>query len=195
MLLNSQLFEAIKKSRENVIIENNKMDVVLANMADGTATIAGYVETMESGEGVSMQQKQQLAGIRLIAGAMSAAITNLLGICRGGNVLQAETASVFDMNDLVRSVLQELEPEARSKGVSLRGLEPEATLRVKADSDLIRNVLKSLLNNAIRVSSGSDTVRVVAHPSGASSGVEKAYEISVEDGKGAHRETIHLHAA
>jgi|GEM_PF-2427930 len=40
VLLNSQLFEAIKKSRESIISEKNKMDIVLRNMADGVVTIA-----------------------------------------------------------------------------------------------------------------------------------------------------------
>ncbi len=39
VLLNSQLFEAIKKSREKIITEKNKMDIVLGNMADGVVTI------------------------------------------------------------------------------------------------------------------------------------------------------------
>jgi PAS domain S-box-containing protein len=42
VLLNSQLFEAIKKSREKIITEKNKMDIVLGNMADGVVTIDNH---------------------------------------------------------------------------------------------------------------------------------------------------------
>lgn len=40
VLLNSQLFEAIKKSREKIITEKSKMDIVLDNMADGVVDVA-----------------------------------------------------------------------------------------------------------------------------------------------------------
>ncbi len=39
VLLNSQLFESIKKSREKTITEKNKMDIILGNMTDGVVTI------------------------------------------------------------------------------------------------------------------------------------------------------------
>lgn len=39
VLLNSQLFESVKKSREDIITEKNKMDIVLGTMADGVVTM------------------------------------------------------------------------------------------------------------------------------------------------------------
>ncbi|OGW30121.1 MAG: hypothetical protein A2X56_00415 [Nitrospirae bacterium GWC2_57_13] len=39
VLLNAQLFESIKKSREKIITEKNKMDIVLSTMADGVVTM------------------------------------------------------------------------------------------------------------------------------------------------------------
>ncbi len=39
VLLNAQLFESIKKSRDKIITEKNKMDIVLSTMADGVVTM------------------------------------------------------------------------------------------------------------------------------------------------------------
>ena len=318
VLLNAQLFEAVKKSRESVILENNKMDIVLANMTDGVATIdtngksqyvndamaemlgmtkeeiigrpcaevfamdlcssgcplnapeadrdaqkcfeaslpckkgdvlpvyisfgpihdsagkirgwvkivrsrdavkgierltdsrAGAfayslsgpltdlisaVELMEGDVDATASQKRYLARMRTALDAMSSAMSTVLEAGRAQGDQTLETASVINMNDLVRSVLQEMEPAARSKGVSLRGLDTEGAIKVRAESELIKKVLKTLLNNAIRTSLDSDTVSVVAHRAGASSDSARTYEISVEVGKGTHRESIHLHAA
>lgn len=39
VMLNSQLFESVRRSRERIITEKNKMDIVLGAMADGVVTI------------------------------------------------------------------------------------------------------------------------------------------------------------
>jgi PAS domain S-box-containing protein len=285
VLLNSQLFEAIKKSREKIIIEKNKMDIVLGNMADGVVTIdtnckITYINeamlkmvgirdeqavgkpcheiftmdrckadcpvrgasmvptkqeffeaTIENEKHESMSVYVSLAPIqdsegkldgwvkvirnidkikeldklkdsffhalahdlraplssimgfteilsredippdkrkgylRIMensASEMNTIIDNLLDVYRSKNAGLVVRDHEVNMQELVQSTVQEMEGMARTKGVSLHGLEAHGAFTVRADEDLIRRVLSNLLSNAIKNTPGGGSVRVWA---------------------------------
>ncbi len=306
VLLNSQLFEAIKKSREKIINEKNKMDIVLGNMTDGVATIGvsgkisfineamldmlgvaeeqavgmpcneifkmkncgvcpvwstrgnrehkyfddavakadgdaipvsvslgptkdgegrvngwvevvrnvtavreledlkdsfvhalahdirvpltsliGFIELLGQRQDTTESQNAYLKTMLESALRMNSIITDLLDVYRSKKIGLAVKAEEVDVKDLVRSAIREMSGMAGSRGVSLMGVESEETLKVNADSDLIKRVLSNLLSNAIKYTPDGGTVRVDARKIGRSGENESAYEITVEDsGKG-----------
>jgi len=89
------------------------------------------------------------------------------------------------MKELVQSTVQEMEGMARTKGVSLHGLEAHGAFTVRADEDLIRRVLSNLLSNAIKNTPGGGSVRVwarmVSKDEKSRAGDTASVEISVAD--------------
>lgn len=315
VLLNSQLFEAIKKSREKIITEKSKMDIVLGNMADGVVTIDNHCKityindavlkmvgiredeavgkpchevfamercksdcpvrsasvdptkqeffeaTIENEKHESMSVYVSLAPIQDSEGRvdgwvkvmrnidkikeleklkdsffhalahdlraplssimgfteilsrddvphdkrtgylkimensaseMNDIIDNLLDVYRSKNAGLIVRDRDVDMKDLVQLTVQEMEGLARTKGVSLHGLDSHGAFTVQADEDLIKRVLSNLLSNAIKNTPGGGSVRMTARiadygsqKASSSTGSEtknsKCVEISVED--------------
>jgi len=308
VLLNSQLFEAIKKSREKIITEKNKMDIVLGNMADGVVTIdtnckityineamlkmvgirdeqvvgkpcyevfsmdrckadcpvrgasmdptkqeffeatmenekrecmsvyvslapiqdsegkldgwvkvirnidkikeldklkdsffhalahdlraplssiMGFTEILSREDIPPDKRKGYLRIMENSASEMNAIIDNLLDVYRSKNAGLVVRDHEVNMKELVQSTVQEMEGMARTKGVSLHGLEAHGAFTVRADEDLIRRVLSNLLSNAIKNTPGGGSVRVwarmVSKDEKSRAGDTASVEISVAD--------------
>jgi len=308
VLLNSQLFEAIKKSREKIITEKNKMDIVLGNMADGVVTIdtnckityineamlkmvgirdeqvvgkpcyevfsmdrckadcpvrgasmdptkqeffeatmenekrecmsvyvslapiqdsegkldgwvkvirnidkikeldklkdsffhalahdlraplssiMGFTEILSREDIPPDKRKGYLRIMENSASEMNVIIDNLLDVYRSKNAGLVVRDHEVNMKELVQSTVQEMEGMARTKGVSLHGLEAHGAFTVRADEDLIRRVLSNLLSNAIKNTPGGGSVRVwarmVSKDEKSRAGDTASVEISVAD--------------
>jgi two-component system, OmpR family, phosphate regulon sensor histidine kinase PhoR len=66
----------------------------------------------------------------------------------------------MDVPALVRTVVQDIEPQARAAGANIETSGPEAGLHVLADESALAVALRNLIDNAIKYSPGQSTVRV-----------------------------------
>ena len=65
-----------------------------------------------------------------------------------------------DAAALVRSVVQEIEPQAREPGRQIEFSGPDAEIRLRADENALALALRNLIDNAIKYSPDEPTVRV-----------------------------------
>ena len=107
---------------------------------------------------------ESVAAIRRIRHAVSVLqgqLRDLLTIARGDAGQWAVQAETFEFGELVRDVCAELEEAAHAKGLAFTVEIPEAPLTVNADPIRIAQVLRNLVENAVRyTSAGGIEVRL-----------------------------------
>ena len=116
---------------------------------------------------------ESVAAIRRIRHAVSvlqAQLRDLLTIARGDATQLAMQVETFEFGELVGDVCAELEETAHAKGLAFRVEVPEALVTVNADSIRISQVLRNLVENAVRYTdAGRIEVRLEPFDGGGSS--------------------------
>ena len=116
---------------------------------------------------------ESVAAIRRIRHAVSVLqgqLRDLLTIARGDAGQRAMQVETFEFGELVRDVCAELEETAHAKGLAFAVEIPEAPLTVNADPIRIAQVLRNLVENAVRYTkAGRIEVRLEPFEGGASS--------------------------
>ena len=112
------------------------------------SVLRGNLEAME--DGLLEPTPQQVAVLHDQSAALSRLVEDLrmLSLASAGHLeLHRHPA---DVSELVRSVLMEIEAASRDRGVALSGDAPASLPHVSLDSDRIRQVLRNLIDNALR---------------------------------------------
>ena len=128
-----------------------------------------------SAELLAMKDKrpESVAAIRRIRHAVSVLqgqLRDLLTIARGDAGQRTMQVETFEFGELVRDVCAELEETAHAKGLAFAVEIPEAPLTVNADPIRIAQVLRNLVENAVRYTkAGRIEVRLEPFEGGASS--------------------------
>lgn len=101
-------------------------------------------------------------------------LTGLLALARTEQPLPASRTAAADIRSIAREVVAELEDFAAARGVRLTAHLPRGAVRVAADPLLVAEMLRNLLDNAIRYNrrGGEATVRVETHDDRAIAEVE-----------------------
>ena len=94
--------------------------------------------------------------IRTLRGLISELLD--LGSITGGK-MRLERAP-HDLNDLVRTVAEDLSPQATEKGIGFELRSATEPLPVEADSDRIRQVVANLISNALKFTPAGGTITV-----------------------------------
>lgn len=82
----------------------------------------------------------------------------------------------FSLTDLVREVLQLLQPQTDERGLTLSATLPDRPVFVSADRERIRQVLVNLTSNAIKYNQDGGTVNLLVEPANA-----QHVQVSVSD--------------
>jgi len=126
-------------------------------------TIKGYISLLQDGEYGKLGPKptEALTIIDTITGQLAQLVNELLDLSRiETGHLQYSMAS-FDLVALVKDVLRELRPKAEDATVTVRLDEVPAHFpQVLGDADKIREVVRNLVDNAIKYSHASGVVVV-----------------------------------
>lgn len=137
--------------------------------------IKGYVETLIDGakEDPDLRDKF-LATIHKHSNRLAALIEDLLTISQleSGQVTLQKTAVL--LSDLVRKVMEELQPAALAKAVSLESA-VSCDAKVLADVDRLEQVLYNLMENAIKYGKTGGLVKIGCVPKGS------FLQVSVQD--------------
>jgi two-component system sensor histidine kinase/response regulator len=67
----------------------------------------------------------------------------------------------LDMNDIVPGVVEIFEMIAQTKHIKLELIKPETPLKVHADNDMLKTVLRNFMSNAIKFSPENSTIQII----------------------------------
>jgi signal transduction histidine kinase len=123
--------------------------------------------------------KKKITVIEETADRMRGIVMNLLDI----NALESGSKNIrkqfFDITNVIRGSVEELEPAAKEKNIIIRSKGIEKEVLVYSDSDSVRMILDNLISNAIKFSPKDTEVTVTL-----SAEKGKAYISVKDDGPG-----------
>jgi two-component system sensor histidine kinase/response regulator len=67
----------------------------------------------------------------------------------------------LDLEDIVPGVVEIFDMIAQTKHITLELVKPEAPLKVKADNDMLKTVLRNFMSNAIKFSPEDSTIQII----------------------------------
>lgn len=159
---------ALEQARDEAEAANRAKNVFLSTMSHELRTplnaIIGFARLMEGEEGLSHEQRRNLATINRSGRHLLELINEVLEISRieaGRVFLEEET---FDLADTLRTIEEMMIERARHKGLRLdverKGALPRS---VRGDGSRLRQVLVNLLGNAVKFTEhGTVALRVEA---------------------------------
>jgi signal transduction histidine kinase len=177
-LRHARLYEAEQRARGEAESANRTKAEFLAAMSHELRTplnaIAGYVDLLDLGVygGLTEAQRGTLARVRANQAHLLALINDLLSFASLDSGAVAFEVASIDLDEFLTGLDPLLTPQAEAKEVtlSLRGV--SRGLRVLADPERLRQILLSLLGNAIKFTPSGGSVRLAARPAGSWAEVE-----------------------
>ncbi len=142
--------------------------------------ILGMADLLRSSD-LDPTQRGQLETLSSAAGMLLTVINDIMDISRIESGRLALERSVFELEPLLAATVNAFDAQAEAKGLYLDlDVEPGLPRRVEGDPDRYRQVLVTLVGNAVRhASAGGVTVRALARPGGGGDTVEVL--VSVRD--------------
>lgn len=98
----------------------------------------------------STQPRQRLENIVEITKSMSALISNLLFLARHEGALAPETLKSVDLGSLLKPLVSEYQAQAVTQNLTFIPHQPEFSVNLKAEPDLLQQAVRNLLNNAFK---------------------------------------------
>ncbi len=105
-----------------------------------------------------LEQRFRLENIEEIAKSMSTLISNLLFLARNEGPLDTAALKNINLVELVRSLVDEYQPQATAQNRNFTPYLPQQPLYLKADPDLLKQAIVNLLANAFKYTSTGGTV-------------------------------------
>ncbi|MGN0288026.1 MAG: sensor histidine kinase [Lachnospiraceae bacterium] len=123
-------------------------------------SIRGFLEAMLDGT-ISPEDHPKYIGIVLNETERLIKLTNSLltlnNLNTKGMILEK---TIFDLNEVIRSVVASFEPSCKNKGISINLILTGDIMPVKADMGKIQQVLYNLLDNAIKFSHHDSSIKI-----------------------------------
>ncbi|MCI5586051.1 MAG: ATP-binding protein [Lachnospiraceae bacterium] len=123
-------------------------------------SIRGFLEAMLDGT-ISPEDHPKYIGIVLNETERLIKLTNSLltlnNLNTKGMILEK---TIFDLNEVIRSVIASFEPSCKNKGISINLILTGDIMPVKADMGKIQQVLYNLLDNAIKFSHHDSSIKI-----------------------------------
>jgi PAS domain S-box-containing protein len=124
--------------------------------------IGGFAELLSLGLGgpITSEQTEYLERIRRSQQHLMHIITDLLNFSRIEAGQLSYDISPFALSDSIRAVFPLIEPQAKSKGISLNVGEDDADCLALADRAKVDQIVLNLLSNAVKFTGSGGNVRV-----------------------------------
>lgn len=156
-----------QQSQERERLERVRSEF-LANVSHELRTpifaVQGFIETLLDGAIDDPKVNREfLERARVQAERLNTLLSDLIDISRIESGEMRMSFRVFDIEPLLRDVLNELKPQASSKDIHLilsGNVSPHKQIAVYADRDRIKQVLINLIDNAIKYSGQGSTIRL-----------------------------------
>lgn len=169
---------ANEKLRELDRLKSGFVSIVSHELRTPMTSIKGYVENMLDGLAGTLTPKQQQYLQRLLHNSerLTRMINELLDLSRieAGHV--TVTLTPLAIQDIVKDVFEELQPQAAQKGLILRASQGTPLPLVRGDHDKLHQVLTNLVQNAIKFTPAEGTIVLEAEV-----GSEGFVQVSIQD--------------
>ena len=127
-------------------------------------SLRGYLEGLQKGLADTPEKRARYVSVaQEKAAALERLISDLFDYTRLEYLDQAPNREPLDFGALLRRLVDELQPQARTKGVDLALAAPSSACVVNADLHLLTRAVENLLDNALRYTPGGGTIRVASH--------------------------------
>ncbi len=153
--------------RERRNLERERQEFLTAighDLRTPLAALQAAVEALE--DGVAADPARYLRSMRCDVDALRHLVEDLFTLSTIEAGRYAIALHSTDLGELIDETIDALHPTASSAGVTLSAPNA-ATLRISADDDALRRVLRNLVQNAIRYAGENGTVTVEAYVVGA----------------------------
>jgi len=120
--------------------------------------ISGELEAMS--DGVRPLNREQLDSVRDEVGHLSALIDDLHSLTLTDSGALAYKMQAVDLNELVQLTADSFQGQAHSKGLELSYSSPGQAIRLLGDEQRLRQLLRNLLDNAVRYTDSGGKVSV-----------------------------------
>jgi signal transduction histidine kinase len=108
----------------------------------------------------SLQQRQRLENIVQTTKSMSSLINNLLFLARHEGRLNPQDLKEIDLVELLKSLVARYQKLVEERNLSLIYNFPSEPVRLKADSELLLQAVRNLLDNACKYTSSGGTIQL-----------------------------------
>jgi two-component system, sensor histidine kinase and response regulator len=164
----SDLYAQVKQQRDHLQrlqLQKEQLAAFLVHdLKNPVNAIDLLAEILVRDPGATERSRRTASKIREETRALMRMITNLLDISKADEGRLAPAREAVDLAALVGDVIESLQGQARSVGVTLRA--EVAAPAMRADPDLVRRLMENLVDNAIRHAPEGSEVRVEARPAG-----------------------------
>jgi signal transduction histidine kinase len=146
------VFHDVTREREIDQMKSDFIDLVSHELRTPLTNIIGFVSLMLEGETgeINEAQRRSLASVQRQARRLSALITDLLDVSRieaGQVTMRQETV---DLAAVAEAMLQELQPQAREKNLTVHFMAAPNLPPVRGDTERLSRVFTNLLGNAFK---------------------------------------------
>ena len=155
----NKMVQGLKRFRE---LQNEFVFIASHELRTPVTVLRGYISMIQNGEAgpVTAKMKRFLAPIVKVSEALHQLVENLLQVARSeAGKIEIEVKEV-SVQEHIQAVLLELEGLGDAKSITMI-YQPQANLpTVLADSEKLKEIIKNLLDNAIKYTIEPGTVRV-----------------------------------
>ena len=126
--------------------------------------LLGFVETLKGPARDDAAARDKFLGImESEAGRMARLVEDLLSLSRVEEDERVRPMAVVDLRDLISSTVDLISPLAETAGVALEIAVPDVSVEVPGDAEQLRQVLRNLVENAIKYGAAGGAC---GHPAG-----------------------------
>ena len=131
-------------------IRNNFLSDVAHELRTPMTTISGFVDGILDGTIPEEKQNDYLTIVRDEVGRLSGLVNSFLSLTRVETGAQVLEITSFDICEIFRRTLVGFETKIEERRINIQLDIPEESCIVKADMNLVRQVLTNLIENAIK---------------------------------------------
>ncbi len=141
-------------------VRNNFLSDVSHELRTPMTTISGFVDGILDETIPPERQRDYLLIVRDEIIRLSSLVTSFLSLTRLQTGDQPLDISVFDVNEIIRRTLVSFESKISEKNLNLNFACSEDVSLVKADMNLIRQVINNLVENAIKFTNPEGELKI-----------------------------------
>ncbi|MBQ8504596.1 MAG: HAMP domain-containing histidine kinase [Clostridia bacterium] len=166
----SNFAKALNKMADELRISDESQKSFVANVSHELKTpmtsIGGFIDGILDGTIPPEEERKYLSIVSSEVKRLSRMVVSMLNLSKieAGEVQLAPT--VYDVSKQIFDTLLSFERKIDEKKINIEGFEDMGSVNMKADKDLIQQVIYNLLDNAVKFTPDNGTITVFANNDG-----------------------------
>lgn len=168
-----KLTQETRTAQELEQLKNNFVSLFSHDLKTPIAKIHAIIDRLLA-QGSLKEHQADLVSLRRSSDELYNYIQKILQVSRVESKKFKLKKDVADLNDVIESVISQVSPLAKEKGIYIR-FEPEPLFSIDMDRTLIKEVILNLLDNAIKYSPEGSTVHIFTNET------DECVEFTIQD--------------